>query len=180
MRKLIIFQNYCETFPKSRHQLHKTRKNGFQQTQYDSDTQKEGIAIAKTHLAAQVSDEELRAKLTPTFEFDCKCILRTDDYYPALMRKNVTLETAQIDHFAPDGIVTKDGVEHKFNVIIFGTGFSSRAFQGNGVVVGQDEITLNQVWTDGAQAYPGMNIPRFPNMFVIYGQIEISIIILLC
>ena len=163
------FEKNPETFWESRRQGHKLREEGFQRTRHNTEAQKEGIKIAKAHLAAQVSDEELRNKLTPEFEFGCKRILRTDDYYPALMRENVDLETSPIDHFTSDGIVTKDGVEHKFDVVIFGTGFSSQAFQGNLVVTGQDNVTLDQVWQDGAQAYLGMNIPGFPNMFVLYG-----------
>ncbi|WP_297323164.1 NAD(P)/FAD-dependent oxidoreductase [uncultured Bartonella sp.] len=163
------FEKHPETFEQSRKQLHKMREDGFQRTRHNSDAQKEGIAIAKAHLAAQVGDEALRAKLTPDFEFGCKRILRTDDYYPALMRDNVSLETTPIERFTDKGIVTKDGVEHKFDVVIFGTGFSSQAFQGDLVVVGQGGVRLDEVWSEGAQAYLGMNIPGFPNMFVIYG-----------
>lgn len=163
------FENHPETFFKSCNAIHQMREEGFQRTRHNTDAQKEGIAIAKAHLAAQVSDESLRKKLTPEFEFGCKRILRTDDYYPALMRENVDLETSPIDHFTSDGIVTGDGVEHKFDVVIFGTGFSSQAFQGSLVIKGLNDVTLNQVWQDGAQAYLGMNVPGFPNMFIIYG-----------
>lgn len=163
------FEKHPETFWESRRQVYKLREEGFQRTKHNSVAQKEGIKMAKAHLAKQISDEELLKKLTPEFEFACKRILRTDDYYPALMRKNVYLETAPIDHFTSDGIVTKEGVEHKFDVVIFGTGFSSQAFQGDLVITGQDNVTLDQVWQDGAQAYLGMNIPGFPNMFVLYG-----------
>ena len=41
-----------------------------------------GRASTSRHLAAQVADPQLRAKLTPDYELGCKRILRSDDFYP--------------------------------------------------------------------------------------------------
>src|SRR5690606_1892652 len=94
-----------ELFHESRRDLHAFRENGFARTRHGSDAQQEGIKIASGHLAKQVPNATLRAKLTPDYEFACKRILRSDDYYPALMRSNVSLETAAVDHFVPNGII---------------------------------------------------------------------------
>ena len=59
-----------------------------------SSAQQEGKSLALAHLHRQVPDPVLREKLTPDYEYACKRILRSDDYYPALMRDNVALETA--------------------------------------------------------------------------------------
>src|SRR5580700_962237 len=59
---------------------------------------------AMMHLEAQVSDPELRRKLTPDYPIGCRRILFADDYYPTLLRPNVTLETAAIDRIAPAGV----------------------------------------------------------------------------
>ncbi|MDE1165350.1 MAG: NAD(P)/FAD-dependent oxidoreductase [Pseudomonas sp.] len=158
-----------ELFHESRRELHAFRENGFARTRHGTEAQQEGIKMASGHLAAQVPDAELRAKLTPDYEFACKRILRSDDYYPALMRSNVSLETVAVDHFVPQGIVDKNGTLHEFDVVIFGTGFESQAFQGDLQVIGRNGQTLHQRWQDGAEAYLGMTVPGFPNLFMIYG-----------
>ncbi|MFK3972982.1 flavin-containing monooxygenase [Pseudomonas sp. NPDC087358] len=158
-----------DLFHESRRQLHAFRENGFARTRHGTDAQQEGIKMASGHLAAQVPDLGLRAKLTPDYEFACKRILRSDDYYPALMRSNVSLETAAVDHFVAEGIVDKNGTLHAFDVVIFGTGFESQAFQGDLQVLGLDGRTLHDRWQQGAEAYLGMTVPGFPNMFMIYG-----------
>ncbi|WP_373987329.1 flavin-containing monooxygenase [Duganella sp. BuS-21] len=156
-------------FEKSRQHLHAFREAGFQRTRHGSDAQREGMVLAQAHLARQVTDPALRAKLTPDYEFACKRILRSDDYYPALSRENVRLETSAPQEFTAHGIRTADGVLHRFDVVIFGTGFASQAFQGKLEVRGVDGDNLRQRWADGAEAYLGMTVPGFPNMFLIYG-----------
>lgn len=158
-----------DLFHESRRQLHAFRENGFARTRHGTEAQQEGIKMASDHLAAQVPDLQLRARLTPDYEFACKRILRSDDYYPALMRSNVSLETAAVDHFVPSGIVDKNGTLHAFDVVIFGTGFESQAFQGDLQVIGVNGQTLHERWQHGAEAYLGMTVPGFPNLFMIYG-----------
>ncbi|MEM9377654.1 MAG: NAD(P)/FAD-dependent oxidoreductase, partial [Pseudomonadota bacterium] len=53
--------------------------------------------IAMTQLESQIPDPDLRAKLTPDYPIGCRRILISDDYFPALMKDNVTLETASIE-----------------------------------------------------------------------------------
>lgn len=158
-----------DLFHESRRQLHAFRENGFARTRHGTEAQQEGIKMASDHLAAQVPDLQLRARLTPDYEFACKRILRSDDYYPALMRSNVSLETAAVDYFVPSGIVDKNGTLHEFDVVIFGTGFESQAFQGDLQVIGVNGQTLHERWQHGAEAYLGMTVPSFPNLFMIYG-----------
>ena len=52
--------------------------------------------MGRRFLARQVADPELRAKLTPTYTPGCKRLLQSNDYYPALQRPNVTVETEKI------------------------------------------------------------------------------------
>ncbi len=52
--------------------------------------------LAKKFMARQVADPELRAKLTPTYTPGCKRLLQSNDYFPALQRPNVTVETEKI------------------------------------------------------------------------------------
>ena len=68
--------------------------------------------MSTMHLEAQVADPELRRKLTPDYPIGCKRVLFADDYYPALQRPNVTLETEAIERITPQGVRTRDGVDH--------------------------------------------------------------------
>ena len=51
---------------------------------------------AGRHLAVQVPDPALRAKLRPHYGIGCKRLLLSDDYLPALTRPNVDVITDPI------------------------------------------------------------------------------------
>jgi cation diffusion facilitator CzcD-associated flavoprotein CzcO len=123
---------------------------------------------ALDHLEEQVPDPELRAKLTPDYPIGCKRILITDDFYPALCRDNVTLETSGIAAIEPHGVRTADGF-HDLDVLIFATGFETTAWNWSMEVVGADGRTLKETWKDGPEAYLGIMVHGFPNMFMLYG-----------
>ncbi len=71
---------------------------------------KQAQKVAEKHLAHQVRDPLLRAKLTPDFTLGCKRVLISDDYYPAIVQPNVEVVTDGIAEVTPNGIVTEDGV----------------------------------------------------------------------
>ena len=77
--------------------------------------------------------------------------------------------TSPIGEVRADGIVTGDGRLHEADVVIFGTGFTATQFLAPMEVTGRDGASLRDTWAAGAEAYFGMTVPRFPNMFVIYG-----------
>ena len=68
-------------------------------------------------------DPELRRRLTPSFRLGCKRILVSDDYYPALSRPCVAVETDGIESIREHSIVTHGGTEREVDSIIFATGF---------------------------------------------------------
>ena len=126
--------------------------------------------LGRRILARQVADPELRAKLTPTYTPGCKRLLQSDDYYPALQRPNVTVETEKIIELRPEGVVTADGVVHEVDTIIYGTGFRVTANPMGDKVRGVDGRTLAEHWAGtGMQAYCGTTIPGFPNFFMLAG-----------
>jgi len=125
--------------------------------------------VALNHLAEQVPDPELRKKLTPDYPIGCKRILFADDYYPALLRENVTLETDAIARITPKGIETKDGAKHDVDVIVYATGFETTGWHWSVDVVGQGGLHLRDAWKEMPQAYLGITAAKFPNMFVLYG-----------
>ncbi len=125
--------------------------------------------VTRRHLERQVPDPELRAKVTPDYPIGCKRILFSSDYYPALQRDNVTLETAGIRAINATGIETVDGRQHDADVLIYATGFRAADFLAPMHVVGRDGAELQERWRHGAKAYLGMTVPGFPNFFVMYG-----------
>lgn len=158
-----------EEYRQDRNRLFAWRESTFEKMVPGSADSAELEHIAHAHLKAQVSDPVLRAKLTPDFPMGCKRILRSDDYFPTLMRDNVTLETAAIEQIDPTGILTADGRHHDVDVIIYGTGFETQSFQGKVDIQGAGGCVLREIWKKGAFAYLGMVVPRFPNFFVLYG-----------
>jgi cation diffusion facilitator CzcD-associated flavoprotein CzcO len=125
--------------------------------------------MALDHLYEQVSDPELRRKLTPDYPVGCKRVLFADDIYPALMRSNVALETRPISRVTPTGIETADGQAHAFDVIVYATGFETTGWQWSLDVVGRDGAHLREVWAGTPEAYLGLSTAGFPNMFILYG-----------
>ena len=117
----------------------------------------------------QISDEKLKKKLIPDYPIGCKRIIPTNDYYPAICRDNVCIETSLIDKIEGNQIITKDGSHHEVDVIIFGTGFEANIFISPVKIIGLNEIKLDDVWSNGAEAYRGVMVPNFPNFYICYG-----------
>lgn len=125
--------------------------------------------VALNHLATQVPDEALRKKLTPDYPIGCKRVLVADDFYPALLRPNVTLETQAIARITSQGIETKDGVKHEVDIIVYATGFETTGWQWSVDVVGKNGKHLRDAWADTPKAYLGITTAEFPNLFILYG-----------
>jgi len=121
------------------------------------------------YLAAEIPDPQLRAALTPDYAPGCKRLLISDDYMPALRRPNVSVVTSGIERIEPEGVVTKDGVVHPADVIVYGTGFETTSFLAPIEIEGQGGRKLHEVWRDGAEAYLGVAVAGFPNLFLMYG-----------
>jgi cation diffusion facilitator CzcD-associated flavoprotein CzcO len=123
-------------------------------------------ARAQRHLARQVADPGLRARLTPDYTIGCKRILLSSAYYPALQRPNVDLVTDRITAITPSGLVTADGTAHPADVIIYATGFQVIESVTALNITGRDGVTLAG---QGLAAYHGVTVPGFPNFFMLLG-----------
>jgi len=128
-----------------------------------------GEKLSLAHLRAGVKDPELRTKLTPDFQFGCKRILISNDYWPAFERDNVELVTDPIAEIRRDGIETRDGRLHEADAIVFATGFSLNIATAPFPIIGRGGLELDEVWRDGAVAYKGMMVSGFPNWFTLMG-----------
>ena len=163
------FEAHPEKFFGSRNHIHKMREDGFDRTQHGTDSQKEGVRIALEFLEKNIDDPELRKKLTPDYEFGCKRILRTDEYYPALNCENVSLVTDGVSKITENAVITTAGEVIEADVIVYGTGFASQNFNGDLDIIGNTGSSLSEAWEDGAEAYLGLTVPGFNNMFLVYG-----------
>jgi cation diffusion facilitator CzcD-associated flavoprotein CzcO len=121
------------------------------------------------HLARSVSDPQLRAKLTPHFQFGCKRVLISDDYWSSFERPNVELVTDAIEEIVSEGLRTQDGSVHEADAIVFATGFALGIASAPFRVIGRGGRTLDEAWQRGAVAYKGLAVHGFPNWFILMG-----------
>jgi cation diffusion facilitator CzcD-associated flavoprotein CzcO len=107
--------------------------------------------------------------LIPDYTPGCRRILIANDWYPTLLREDVEVVTDGVAEVTEHSIRTDDGREFDVDTIIFGTGFRSTEFLSPLRITGRDGAELSEEWTDGARAYLGLSVPRFPNLFMLYG-----------
>lgn len=124
---------------------------------------------SQSEMKKYIKDAELQTKLTPDYPIGAKRILFSDSYYPAIARKNVTLETDEIIEIQKNGIRTSAATIHRHDIIIYATGFYSNPFLKEIDVIGKTGQKLSERWKDGAYAYLGVTTANFPNMFMLYG-----------
>jgi len=115
-------------------------------------------------------DRKLWKATTPDNPVGCKRILITSDWFPTLRRENVALVPGAVREVTEDGVVDASGRAHQADAIIFGTGFRATEFLTPMEVVGRGGRSLGaDAWAQGAEAYLGIVVPDFPNMFLLYG-----------
>ena len=124
---------------------------------------------ATDHLNAQISNPDLRAKLTPDYPVGCRRILISDDFYPALERDNVSLVTDGIGQIEGRGVRTADDTLHEIDFLVYATGFETTGWNWSVDVKGRSGQSLNEAWADVPEAYLGITVTDFPNLFVLYG-----------
>lgn len=120
-----------------------------------------------------VDDAEVAAKLAPqTYGLGCKRQVLDRDYYATFNRDNVTLVDVAadpIERITPTGVQT--GLDHyELDVLIYATGFDAMTgalLKAN--ITGRGGRTLNEKWAYGPQAYLGLQMEGFPNLFTVTG-----------
>jgi len=128
-----------------------------------------GQRSALRHIAAQIADPALRARVTPEFAFGCKRVLISNDWYPMLQRDNVELVTTPVAEITTDAIIDDAGRRRPVDCIIHATGFYASESPIAAKIRGKDGTSLAHTWRDGEQAYLGTLVHGFPNLFLIVG-----------
>ena len=125
--------------------------------------------LAKRHLRRQVRDPELGRKLQPDYDIGCKRVILSSDFYPTLTRDNVTLIDAGIRRIDTEAIICANGQRRPADVIILGTGFRATDPIPESMITGRDGIDLGKHWKKGPEAWRGVAVHGFPNLFMLLG-----------
>lgn len=127
---------------------------------------------AKLHIRSAVKNKARAAALTPSYHIGCKRVLMSNDYYPAMARSNVDLQTGKdgaIREIVANGVVTADGRLHEVDCIVMATGFQSADALAPFDIRGKDGRSLADVWGINAEAYKGTTVHGFPNLYILVG-----------
>ena len=62
-----------------------------------------------------------------------------------------------------------DGRERDADVLVLATGYDTTKFLSVIEAVGRGGLRIEDAWEDGAQAYLGLTVSGFPNLFMLYG-----------
>lgn len=125
--------------------------------------------LGRRHIRRSISNPRLRARLTPDYPAGCKRILLANDYYPAFLRENVHLHTEGIRRITPRGVTGADGRETAVDAIVLATGFRATDPVPPGMFLGRGGIDLTRRWREGMEAFQGMSVSGFPNLFLLMG-----------
>jgi len=160
--------------PKLMKQLHKFISGRFEETfaraVVGDEEQLRAIEQAcQENLDENVTDPDLKRKLTPNYKAACKRLIMSDDFYPAIQKPNADLVAEGIERIEPNGVRTTDGVLHELDVLVLATGFDGHRFMRPMQVTGKDGLTLDDAWSYANEAYRSVSVPGFPNFFMLVG-----------
>ena len=125
--------------------------------------------LARRYLEREVTDPELRRKLTPNYTIGCKRILISNDYYPAVAQPNVDVVTEGIREVRSRSIIDGTGTEHEVDAMIFGTGFHVSDMPAAKFFRGRTGRTLYEAFEGSPRAHRGTTFAEFPNLFMLTG-----------
>ena len=130
-----------------------------------------GAEALKASIKLQVRDAQTAQKLTPDYALGCKRILISNTYYPTFNQPHVALITNGIQSIHANSIVDSQGIERPTDCIVFGTGFivDPRIYMRDFSCTGLPGHDLMQDWKDASEAYYGMAVHGFPNMWQLVG-----------
>jgi len=128
-----------------------------------------GEAWSRRHMRRAIKDPQLREKLTPSYRLGCKRILPSNNFYPAMARDNVSLETDGIARIEGNRVLTRSGAEHELDVLVCGTGFAIEEVFEQLDLRGRHNLTLAEAWANGIEAHRGTTVAGFPNAALLSG-----------
>lgn len=124
---------------------------------------------AKKMARKAIHDPQLYRRVIPTYRAGCNRILLANDWFSTLAKPHVAVETTAIAAITPTGVTLTTGEQVELDVLIFGTGFRATEFLQQFDVIGRNGKRLQDAWRQGAEAYKGISVHGFPNLFMLYG-----------
>ena len=121
---------------------------------------------------AIVEDPATAAALKPWYRQFCKRPCFHDEYLPTFNRPNVTLVDTDgrgVEQLTEHGVVV-DGVEYDVDCLIFATGFevgTTYTRRAGYDIIGRDDMTLSEKWSEGLRTFHGLQTNGFPNCFFL-------------
>ncbi|KKY20773.1 putative steroid monooxygenase [Phaeomoniella chlamydospora] len=112
---------------------------------------------------------ELSDFIIPKFSVGCRRPTPGQGYLEALVAPNVSVITGtEISHATSNGLVLSDGQIINVDVIICATGFDL-SFRPRFPIIGRDEVSLAESWSERPTAYLSMTPADMPNYFMFLG-----------
>lgn len=148
----------------------------FQDTLFNQDSNDYAYSFWRDKVRARINDPKLAEKLAPTVQphpFGVKRPSLEQNYYDLFNNDNVHLvdmKETPIESITEHGILTSDGVEREFDLIVIATGFDAVTGGLTAIDIrGEDGTLLRDKWADGVDAHLGIATAGFPNMIFVYG-----------
>ena len=114
--------------------------------------------------------QDLLDKVLPDYPPFGKRMLMDNGWYRTVTKPNVELVNSHIARIDGREVETQDGMRHELDVLIIATGFDAVNFLSSIDVYGRNGRNLRAKWDEtGAEAYLGMTVPDYPNLFVMAG-----------
>ena len=122
-------------------------------------------------IANKLTDRpELRDACTPDYAPLARRLVVDNGWYDAILQPHVSLVPRGVSALHPDGVETTDGQRVAVDAIVLATGFDAEKYTLPAQYYGPDGTTLEEAWeSDGPRAYVGLEVPQFPNFFIMYG-----------
>jgi cation diffusion facilitator CzcD-associated flavoprotein CzcO len=164
-----MFAKAPESAARLREFLFWSNENRFLQRMLVPEFLDEVDSVARQHREAQVSDPDLLEMVTPDYTIGCKRILLSNTWYPTLAREHVTLVPQAFAGFTREGVLDATGAVHPVDCVIFCSGFEAAELPIAKCIQGVSGTGLHEVWMNGSEAFGGMTVPGFPNLFLLNG-----------
>ncbi|MFQ6395467.1 flavin-containing monooxygenase [Nocardia sp. KC 131] len=117
----------------------------------------------------EIRDPRLRAKVLPKYRFGCNRVLLSNRWYPTLDRDDVSLHAEGVGRVTETGLILSDGSRVDVDAIVWCTGFTPSEYLAPIDITGRDGRKLHTEWKDGPEAYLGISVSGYPNLFMMYG-----------
>lgn len=135
-----------------------------------SKEQAEARKAAEADMRRQLAKKpELADLIIPTnFAVGCRRPTPGAGYLEALCEDNVSVVSQSIKEITPKGIMTVDGIEHEFDVIVCATGFDV-SWRPSYPTIGRESRNLVKEWAEAPSTYLSITVPHFPNYLIFNG-----------